>query len=56
MIVKLTDYAGVWRYQEPEPVAPEQRDNLKQTVIDLRSYTLQRLGVLRPGVDWTEFR
>jgi len=56
MIVKLTDYAGVWRYQEPEPLVPEQRAKLKQTVIDLRAYTLQRLSVLRSGVDWTQFQ
>jgi len=55
MLIKLTDYAGIWRYQEPETLLPEQRDALKRAVADLRAYTLIRLNVLRPGVDWTEF-
>ena len=55
MLVKLTDYAGVWRYQEPEVILPEQRAELKQAVIELRAYTLTRLAVLRPDVDWTAF-
>jgi hypothetical protein len=37
-------------------MVPEQRAKLKQTVIDLQAYVLQRLSVLRTGVDWTEFR
>jgi hypothetical protein len=55
MLVKLTDYAGIWRYQEPEALLPEQRANLKQAVVNLRAYTLSRLAVLRPDVDWTAF-
>ncbi len=35
MTIKLTDYAGTWRYQEPEALLPEQRDTLKRAVMDL---------------------
>lgn len=55
-IQSLTAYAGIWRYQRPQPVSPEQRADLKQAVIDLRAYTLSRLSILRPDIDWTEFR
>jgi hypothetical protein len=56
MLVKLTDYAGIWRYQEPEALLPEQRTELKQAVGDLRVHSLSRLAVLRPDVDWTDFK
>lgn len=55
MLIKLTDYAGIWRYQEPEALLPEQRAELKQTVMDLRAHTLSRLAILRPDVAWTKF-
>ncbi len=55
-IESLTGYAGIWRYQLPEPISQGQRAELRQAVVDLRSHTLRRLSVLRPDVDWTAFQ
>lgn len=53
LISSLTRYAGVWRYQEPEPLDSAQRHELRMEIEILRAAILGRLGVLRPGVDWT---
>jgi HEPN domain-containing protein len=52
LLVALTDYAGVWRYQEPDPITAGARDELRAEVIRLREFTNSRLSVLRPAVDW----
>ena len=52
LIVSLTDYAGIWRYQEPQPMAPSERAVLQELIITLRAFVVDRLEVLRPGVNW----
>lgn len=53
LITSLSKYAGVWRYQEPDALDSGQRHELRIEIDSLRTATIQRLGVLRPGVDWT---
>ena len=52
-IERLTEYAGAWRYQEPDALPVEDRTEILHTIAALRQYTLKRLYALRPGVDWT---
>jgi HEPN domain-containing protein len=52
LVQSLTNYAGVWRYQEPQPMAASGRVELLKTVARLRSHVEERLAMLRPGVDW----
>ena len=48
----LTDYAGIWRYQEPQAMPAAKRSQHKTLISDLRVFVQQRLLVLRPDVDW----
>jgi hypothetical protein len=52
LVQSLTSYAGVWRYQEPDPISVTQKEELLLTVATPGRFTLNRLTVLRPGVDW----
>jgi HEPN domain-containing protein len=52
----LTDYAGVWRYQAPVPISADQKAAIHQAITALRVYVLGRLSILRPDIDWTEFK
>ena len=52
LVQSLTNYAGVWRYQEPQPVSFTERVELLGTVRRLRFYVAARLAILRPGVAW----
>ncbi len=56
VLAELTDFAGLWRYQEPTVLKPERRAEFRQAVKDLRLHLLGRLAALRPGVDWTPYR
>ena len=40
LLESLTSYAGIWRYQEPEPVAVEHREKIKSAIYLLRTFTL----------------
>ena len=51
-IISLTDYAGIWRYQEPQPIALDERKIFQTLILTLRTFVLDRLRTLRPGVDW----
>ncbi len=53
LLVSLIDYAGIWRYQEPQPVSLAHREEVKSAIEGLRTFTLKRLSVLRSSVDWT---
>lgn len=48
LIVSLSKYAGVWRYQEPDPWDSGQRHELRLEIDTLRISTIRRLAVLRP--------
>jgi len=48
----LTLYAGRWRYQEPAALHAEAREELLLKIQLLRAFVLERIAVLRPGVDW----
>jgi len=52
LIVALTDFAGVWRYQEPDPISVNAKEELRDVVSRLREFTVGRLTALRSGVDW----
>ena len=52
LIENLTTFAGVWRYQAPDPLMPQHRADLLENIATLRAHVLQRLLILRPGVDW----
>jgi HEPN domain-containing protein len=52
LIVALTDFAGVWRYEEPDAITAERKAELRSTCKKLHEFVVERLSVLRPGVDW----
>ncbi len=52
LIVALTDYACVWRYQEPDPITAAAKDELRADIARLREFTIGRLSILRPAVGW----
>jgi hypothetical protein len=52
---RLTDYAGVWRYQVPLPIPLHQKAEINHLVFALRRYVLTRLDTLRPNINWVQF-
>jgi len=55
-LVDLTLYAGRWRYQEPAPFHGEERQDLLLQIGSLKEFVIQRITLLRPGMDWDAAR
>jgi hypothetical protein len=47
----LTLYAGRWRYQEPAALNAEAREELLLKINLLKAFVLERIVLLRPGIN-----